>query len=209
EQLDWWHGGEVGDERLRDAGFSPDDPTLRAVVSLTEELIGFPRHLSQHVGGFVMTEGPLCETVPIENAAMPDRTFIEWDKDDLDALGLLKLDCLALGMLTCIHKAFRFIARRDEGTEGRRDDVRFGGMNNERGNEEYKWWPYNENGDLDVRQDQNFSGSGCMAEGNGSRQGCLRGNNVDARIGEVWTDDPDAASSCINTIQHRRRLCET
>ena len=82
-------------------------PAARARLELTQELIGFPRHLSQHVGGFVLTRGRLDETVPIGNAAMEDRTFIEWDKDDLDALGLLKVDVLALGMLTCIRKALR------------------------------------------------------------------------------------------------------
>ena len=72
----------------------------------SSELIGFPRHLSQHVGGMVMTRGPLCELVPIENAAMPGRTVIQWDKDDLDELGILKVDCLCLGMLTAIRKCF-------------------------------------------------------------------------------------------------------
>jgi error-prone DNA polymerase len=67
-------------------------------------MIGMPRHLSQHVGGFILTEGPLTETVPIGNGAMPERSFIEWDKDDIDALGILKIDVLALGMLTCIRK---------------------------------------------------------------------------------------------------------
>ena len=75
-------------------------------LGLVSELVGFPRHLGQHVGGMVMTRGPLCELVPIENAAMPDRTVIEWDKDDLDELGILKVDCLALGMLTAIRKCF-------------------------------------------------------------------------------------------------------
>ena len=79
----------------------------RQLIELVGELLGFPRHLSQHVGGMVMTHGPLCELVPIENAAMPDRTVIEWDKDDLDELGILKVDCLALGMLTAIRKCFR------------------------------------------------------------------------------------------------------
>src|SRR3546814_14968782 len=74
-------------------------------------LISFPRHPSQHVGGFVMTQSPLCEVVPIKNAAMKDRTVIEWDKDDLDALGILKVDVLALGMLTCIRKGLDLIAR--------------------------------------------------------------------------------------------------
>ncbi|MCB1505687.1 MAG: error-prone DNA polymerase [Hyphomicrobiaceae bacterium] len=99
-------GGVLGDQRIREAGLDPTDPLLAAVIALTEELIGFPRHLSQHVGGFVLTRGPLVEVVPVGNAAMEGRTFIEWDKDDLAALGLLKIDVLALGMLTCIHRAF-------------------------------------------------------------------------------------------------------
>ncbi|HUS97903.1 MAG TPA: error-prone DNA polymerase [Hyphomicrobiaceae bacterium] len=91
---------------ITEAGFDPDDPLLQATLELTDELIGFPRHLSQHVGGFVLTRGPLVEVVPIGNAAMDNRTFIEWDKDDLETLGLLKVDVLALGMLSCIHRAF-------------------------------------------------------------------------------------------------------
>ncbi|HMK40203.1 MAG TPA: error-prone DNA polymerase, partial [Methyloceanibacter sp.] len=97
------------DDYVRQAGLDPKDPLLATCLELTQELIGFPRHLSQHVGGFVLTRGPLCEVVPIGNAAMEDRTFIEWDKDDLDALGLLKVDVLGLGMLTCIRKAFALI----------------------------------------------------------------------------------------------------
>jgi len=96
---------------VRQAGLDPSDPLLARVLELTQELIGFPRHLSQHVGGFVLTRGPLSEVVPIGNAAMEDRTFIEWDKDDLDALGLLKVDVLGLGMLTCIRKAFAMIGQ--------------------------------------------------------------------------------------------------
>ncbi len=99
------------DDDVREIGLDPDDPTLRQVLDLADELIGFPRHLSQHVGGFVITKGPLCEMVPIENAAMPDRTVIEWDKDDLDALGILKIDVLSLGMLTCIRKSFALLER--------------------------------------------------------------------------------------------------
>ncbi len=99
-------GGVLGEQRIREAGLDPSDPLLATVIALTEELIGFPRHLSQHVGGFVLTRGPLVEVVPVGNAAMEERTFIEWDKDDLAALGLLKVDVLALGMLTCIHRAF-------------------------------------------------------------------------------------------------------
>ncbi len=94
---------------VRQAGVDPTDPLIARTLELTDELIGFPRHLSQHVGGFVLTRGPLSEVVPIANAAMEDRTVIEWDKDDLDALGLLKVDVLALGMLTCIRKCFALL----------------------------------------------------------------------------------------------------
>jgi len=97
------------EDYVRQAGLDPSDPLLSRVLELTQELIGFPRHLSQHVGGFVLTRGPLSEVVPIGNAAMEDRTCIEWDKDDLDALGLLKVDVLGLGMLTCIRKAFSML----------------------------------------------------------------------------------------------------
>ncbi len=99
-------GGVLPEKYVRDAGLDPDDPMLSAVLELAGELIGFPRHLSQHVGGFVLTRGPLIEIVPVGNGAMADRTFIEWDKDDIDALGLLKVDVLALGMLSCIRRAF-------------------------------------------------------------------------------------------------------
>jgi len=101
-------------EHVREAGLDPDDPHLALTLALTEEVLGFPRHLSQHVGGFVLTRGPLSESVPIENAAMDDRTIIQWDKDDLDALGMLKVDILALGMLTCVRKAFDLIGRHQD-----------------------------------------------------------------------------------------------
>ena len=104
-----WSSEGIADERVRQAGLDPRDRNLRMTLDLAAALIGFPRHLSQHVGGFVITRGPLHELVPIENAAMPDRTVIEWDKDDLDALHILKVDVLALGMLTCIRKAFDLI----------------------------------------------------------------------------------------------------
>ncbi|MEQ8770449.1 MAG: error-prone DNA polymerase [Phycisphaerales bacterium] len=105
KQLGMWNR-RVDPERVREAGFDPSDRTIGQVLALTNQLGGFPRHLSQHVGGFVITRGPLDELVPIENAAMEDRTVIEWDKDDIDAMGILKVDCLGLGMLTCIRKSF-------------------------------------------------------------------------------------------------------
>jgi len=97
-------------KRLCEAGVDPHSRVIRQLLWLVSQLLGFPRHLSQHVGGMVMTNGPLCELVPIENAAMADRTVIQWDKNDLDSLGILKVDCLALGMLTAIRKAFDLIA---------------------------------------------------------------------------------------------------
>ncbi|SEN02123.1 error-prone DNA polymerase [Pseudomonas sp. ok272] len=93
-------------ERLREGGFDPDSPVLRRVLGLTRQLIGFPRHLSQHPGGFVISEQPLDSLVPVENAAMAERTIIQWDKDDLDMIGLLKVDILALGMLSAIRRCF-------------------------------------------------------------------------------------------------------
>ena len=91
-------------------GFDPKSRSMRMLTALVGQLMGFPRHLSQHVGGFVISRGPLSEPVPIENAAMPDRSVIEWDKDDLDALGLLKVDVLALGMLSAIRRGLEMIS---------------------------------------------------------------------------------------------------
>jgi len=103
-------GGDVN-AQLGAMGLDPTDATLRLLIKLVHEITGFPRHLSQHVGGFVITRGALSELVPIENAAMKDRTVIEWDKDDIDAMGMLKVDVLGLGMLTCLRKGFELIER--------------------------------------------------------------------------------------------------
>lgn len=97
-------GREISEKHAAETGLDITDPHLRRVLKLTEQMIGMPRHLGQHVGGFILTEGALSETVPIGNGAMPERSFIEWDKDDIEALGILKVDVLALGMLTCIRK---------------------------------------------------------------------------------------------------------
>jgi error-prone DNA polymerase len=103
------HNSSALPVRCREVGIDPDSFLGARLISLVGELVGFPRHLGQHVGGMVMTRGPLCELVPIENAAMEDRTVIEWDKDDLDELGILKVDCLSLGMLTAIRKCFALV----------------------------------------------------------------------------------------------------
>ncbi len=104
-----WRSKPVDGEQAREEGFDPADRRLALTLELARELYGFPRHLSQHTGGFVISRGPLCEIVPIENAAMEDRTVIEWNKDDLEVLGLIKVDVLGLGMLTCIRKAFALL----------------------------------------------------------------------------------------------------
>jgi DNA polymerase III alpha subunit len=111
--MQWWDGQRIDPERIRASGFDPEDPVIARLMALAAEILGFPRHLSQHVGGFVIARERLDELVPIENAAMPDRTVIEWDKDDLDALGLLKVDVLGLGMLSAIRRAFHLINEFD------------------------------------------------------------------------------------------------
>jgi error-prone DNA polymerase len=105
------YGAKVEDEHVDATGLQRQDPRLKLALELTAELINFPRHLSQHVGGFVLTQGPLVETVPIGNGAMEDRTFIEWDKDDIDELKIMKVDVLALGMLTAIRRGFELIKK--------------------------------------------------------------------------------------------------
>lgn len=109
----WWDGKGISEARLRETGFDPQAPIVRKLVELSATLIGFPRHLSQHVGGFVIARDTLSRLVPIENASMKDRSVIEWDKDDLDALGLLKVDVLALGMLSAIRRALEMIGRQE------------------------------------------------------------------------------------------------
>jgi len=113
--VDGVHDDERFAGRIRDAGLDPTSPLGGQLIGLVREILGFPRHLSQHVGGMVITRGRLSELVPIENAAMQDRTVIQWDKDDLDALGILKVDCLSLGMLTAIHRCLETIGARGPG----------------------------------------------------------------------------------------------
>jgi error-prone DNA polymerase len=108
--MQWWDGRRVSPERVREAGLDPDSPLIERLLLLVDQLLGAPRHLSQHVGGFLIAERPLSELVPVENAAMEDRTIIQWDKNDLDDLGLLKIDVLGLGMLSVIHRSFDLFA---------------------------------------------------------------------------------------------------
>jgi error-prone DNA polymerase len=128
--LDRWSGEVPPSDRLRERGFDPDTPLIRQVLALTAQLIGFPRHLSQHPGGFVISEHPLSTLVPVENTAMDGRTVIQWNKDDLDTLGMLKVDCLALGMLTALRKTFDLL--REHG----RGDYTIAGINKEHKDDE-------------------------------------------------------------------------
>ena len=107
--MSWWDEPDRFAMRLAEQGFSTDSLKVRQLLYLVQSLIGFPRHLSQHVGGFVISENTLASLVPVENASMADRTVIQWDKDDLETLGLLKVDCLALGMLTAIHRCLDLV----------------------------------------------------------------------------------------------------
>ncbi len=111
KSMTWWEGKQLIPERLKALGFDTNSPKLRQLAELLNTLVGFPRHLSQHVGGFVISRGPLSELVPVENAQMPGRTVIQWDKDDLESLGLLKVDVLALGMLSAIRSALALIEK--------------------------------------------------------------------------------------------------
>ncbi|WP_230968852.1 error-prone DNA polymerase [Nitrogeniibacter aestuarii] len=108
----WWDKRDQLPQRLREVGLDPDSPRVSKWLALTEQIIGFPRHLSQHVGGFIISEGPIARLVPVENAAMPDRSVIQWDKEDLESLGLLKVDVLALGMLSVIRRALVMAGER-------------------------------------------------------------------------------------------------
>ena len=111
KSLAWWDGTEAVPGRLAELGLDPEAPLVRRFLWLLPQLGGFPRHLSQHVGGFVISDDDLVTLVPVENAAMPDRTIVQWEKDDLEALGLMKVDLLALGMLTAVRKCFELIER--------------------------------------------------------------------------------------------------
>ncbi len=111
-----WSEYSISSEAVREAGLNPYDPTIQNVLTLATTLVGFPRHLSQHVGGFIISDAPLTTIVPIINASMPGRTIIEWDKNDIEELGMLKIDILALGMLTCIRKALALVNSRHRGS---------------------------------------------------------------------------------------------
>jgi error-prone DNA polymerase len=118
----WFDGRSIAAERLRENGFDPESPLVRLWVELTQQLIGFPRHLSQHPGGFVIARDQIEQLVPVENAAMPDRSVVQWDKDDLDTLGLIKVDVLALGMLSALRRSLAFIGQK-KGGEFRMQDI--------------------------------------------------------------------------------------
>ncbi len=199
KNLDGW--SEPPDaERVREIGLDPDSPTIRRVIELTHELVGFPRHLSQHVGGFVITRTPLCDLVPIENAAMEDRTVIEWDKDDIDAMGMLKVDVLGLGMLTCLSKAFALV-NRDKGTEGQRDK----GKKNQAARRSSR--PLQKEG-LIHGNDQDVSRSHCLAAGKGTGEERLSSYSGYPEVRDLRPDLSDAPGRLFASVQHCRGICQ-
>jgi len=196
KQLDWWDAGSIDPRRLRELGYDPADPTMRQLTVLVGQVLGFPRHLSQHVGGFVITDGPLCELVPIENAAMDNRTVIEWDKDDIEAMGMMKVDCLGLGMLTCLNRCFGLLneyyaACRDGETKRRRDEVE--------GTTHF----HKEQVDGECKD---VPGSGGMAKGHGVDRDDLSSHTGDAEGGAVRSDESDATVGVFDSVQYRRRV---
>ena len=200
KDLEWWTDTPGDEQRLRAMGLDPTDPHLTRVTALSRQLMGFPRHLSQHVGGFVITQSPLCELVPIENAAMPDRTVIEWDKDDIEAVGMLKVDVLGLGMLTCLRKCMEMVwghGRQDDG--GSR--CRCVEVSRCRGDED--WQKTQE--DIDERH-QIVPGPGGVAEVDAAVQGDLHRHDEHAQNRAVRSDQPDAPRCSVDPVQHRRGL---
>ncbi len=203
--LDWWSNEPVPPEALRQAGLNPNDRTVQMVVRLVRQLIGFPRHLSQHVGGFVITETPLCEIVPLENGAMPDRTFIEWDKNDIDALGILKVDCLALGMLTALSKAFGMLGTYyGERSRDREIERSRNATSTARVSENEPTLPVE--GDSHESQ-VHLSRSKRVAQSDRTVQDDLSHHAGAARYRTVRTDQPDAAGGGFDSEQHRGRQC--
>jgi error-prone DNA polymerase len=191
--IDWWSDRGPRADRIAALGLDPDHPTIRFLMHLSREILGFPRHRSQHVGGFVITRGPLADLVPVENAAMPDRTVIEWDKDDIDAMGMLKVDVLGLGMLTCVRKCFDTLnlhtatRRRDEETERRSDSEcpvdRKEQMHGER---------------------QDLSRPCGVAERDGTGGEEVRGHREHAVARAVRTDRADPTIGRVGALEHRR-----
>jgi error-prone DNA polymerase len=186
--IDWWNGGPVSADQLAELRLDATQPAIQHMVRLSAEVQGFPRHLGQHVGGFVLTESPLCELVPIENAAMAERTVIEWDKDDIDELKILKVDVLGLGMLTVLSKAYALLAETkrlgNEETKRRRD----------------------EETELKDGRCEDVSRLGRVAKGDGIVSECLSRHEADARQRAVWVDQPDAAQRGVGAVEHRRRV---
>jgi len=210
------------DSALAQAGLAFEDRTVQHLLRLVRELVGFPRHLSQHVGGFVITRGLLSDSVPIENAAMENRTVIEWDKDDIEAMGMLKVDVLGLGMLTCIQKGFALIEKwekeRHEGTEARRhegeEEARHVGTKAQRHEgikveRQQRIDSFNVFNGARYGNDTNVSRSDCLAKGDGSGVLNLSSHREDADTGTIRPDEPVAQSSCVDTLQYRRGICET
>jgi len=210
KSLDWWDDDGLKPDRIRELGLNPGDPTIKRLFQLSQAIQGFPRHLSQHVGGFVISLQPLHEIVPIENAAMPERTVIEWDKDDIDAMGMLKVDVLGLGMLTCIRKALELVNKK--ATKRRSDGATEGGEETIGGGLDQTVsciLTSSFHGDKRHEQSAHVSGSGGVAAGYGTGATHVSNDRCDAGCGKIRSDEPDAPGRGLDTIQYRGRACPT
>ncbi len=204
--VDWYDPEPLPRAALARAGLEPGQRTTRQLVYLVRELLGFPRHLSQHVGGFVITDTPLCEVVPLRNAAMPARTQIEWDKDDIDALGILKVDVLGLGILTVLSKCARLGA-----WGGPRSGAAGHGAWREQGTgnrEQATHWRlirYAERGWMVERaHGERLQRADCLAQSDGAGQGGVPDHRGDAGGGALWVDAADSPGGGIRREQYCR-----
>ena len=193
--IDWWHGGPIGPDQLTELKLDPRKPAIQHMVRLSAEIQGFPRHLGQHSGGFVLTDDPLSDLVPIENASMADRTTISWDKDDIDAVGMLKVDVLAIGLLSVLSKVFALLGGREWGVGrdepfARKEVAELQSYKvTKEDSDEHEW----------VQE------SCGMAEGDGAGKDALPRDQEHAEGREVWADQPDAKSSGVHSLQYRGR----
>ncbi len=197
--IDWWHGGPIGPDQLTELKLDPRKPAIQHLVRLSAEIQGFPRHLGQHSGGFVLTDDPLSDLVPIENASMADRTTISWDKDDIDAMGMLKVDVLAIGLLSVLSKVFAMLGGREWGVGKMDPFVRWRPDELEEAQRHRGTETQKEGEDDDSERLQEACG---VAAIDGDDPSGVPRDKADAGRGAVWADEPDAAGSGFSALQY-------
>ncbi|BAM04230.1 error-prone DNA polymerase [Phycisphaera mikurensis NBRC 102666] len=193
--IDWWHGGPIGPDQLAELKLDPRKPAIAHLVRLSTEIQGFPRHLGQHSGGFVLTEDPLCDLVPIENASMADRTTISWDKDDIDAVGMLKVDVLAIGLLSVLSKVFALLGGQERASEEAKKRRSEGVSRTQEQN----------HGRASARVTESPQPDR-LAERHGTLPSDLPMHAGDAKRGAVRVDRPDAAGFGVGSLKYCGRF---